>query len=140
MLMQYKIPVQIENEDPIFLGLSLRQLTVIMIGFALAYGIFQTLAPNAGTEIALIPSWFIAILTVMIAIFKYNEMTFIPFVLSLIRLNIFPKIRSWDNTVDSFQAIDIWFLSQEWVKKTDNIDMKEKIDTMSELQEKLKKI
>ena len=30
--MQYKIPVQIENEDPIFLGLSLRQLTIIMIG------------------------------------------------------------------------------------------------------------
>ena len=31
-IMQYKIPVQIENEDPIFLGLSLRQLTIIMIG------------------------------------------------------------------------------------------------------------
>lgn len=30
--MQYKIPVQVENEDPIFLGLSLRQLMIIMIG------------------------------------------------------------------------------------------------------------
>jgi hypothetical protein len=28
--MQYKIPVQIENEDTIFLGLSLRQLGIIM--------------------------------------------------------------------------------------------------------------
>lgn len=138
--MQYKIPVQIENEDPIFLGLSLRQLTIIMAGFGLAYGIFQTLAPNTGIEIALIPSWFIALLTVMVAIFKYNEMTFVPFILSFIRLNIFPKIRSWDNTVDSFQAIDIWFLSQEWLKKTDDVNMQDKIDTMSELQEKLKKI
>lgn len=31
--MQYKIPVQVENEDPILLGLSLRQLTIVMIAF-----------------------------------------------------------------------------------------------------------
>jgi len=31
--MQYKIPVQIENEDPILLGLSLKQLAVLMVGF-----------------------------------------------------------------------------------------------------------
>ncbi len=30
--MQYKIPVQIENEDVIVLGLSLRQLTIMMVG------------------------------------------------------------------------------------------------------------
>jgi len=46
--MQYKIPVQIENEDPIFLGLSLRQLIIIMIAFSIAYGIFTGLAPNTG--------------------------------------------------------------------------------------------
>ena len=28
--MQYKIPVQVENEDPIFLNLSVRQLGIIM--------------------------------------------------------------------------------------------------------------
>lgn len=138
--MQYKIPVQIENEDPIFLGLSLRQLTVIMVGFAMAYGIFQTLAPNTGGEIALLPSGIVAAITVAVAIFKYNEMTFIPFVLSLIRVNIFPRERSWQNTVDSFQPMDIGFLSSEQVKKSENIDMQWKIDTMSELQEKLKKI
>jgi hypothetical protein len=138
--MQYKIPVQIENEDPIFLGLSLRQLTIIMIGFWIAYTIFQSLAPNTGWEIALIPSWFIAGITVAIAVFKYNEMTFIPFILSAIRLSIFPKMRKWENGTDSFQPIDVWFLSQEWLKKTDDVDMQKKIDTMSELQEKLKNI
>jgi hypothetical protein len=30
--MQYKIPVQIENDDPIFLGMSLKQLIILMIG------------------------------------------------------------------------------------------------------------
>jgi len=138
--MQYKIPVQIENEDPIFLGLSLRQLAIVMVGFGLAYGIFQTLAPKAGGEIALIPSGIIAAFTLAIAVFKYNEMTFIPFVLSVIRFNIFPKQRIWQNGTDSFQPIDIWFLTNEQEKKQENVDMKRKNDTMSELQEKLKKI
>jgi len=138
--MQYKIPVQIENEDPIFLGLSLRQLAIIMWGFWLAYGIFQTLVPNTGAEIAFIPSWIIAALTVAIAIFKIHEMTFIPFVLAFIRFNIFPKMRLWDNSVDSYQAIDIWFLTSEQEKKTEKVDVGQKKETLSELQEKLKNL
>lgn len=138
--MQYKIPVQIENEDPIFLGLSLRQLAIIMIGFGIAYSIFQTLSPGLGPEIALLPSGVVAIITVAVAVFKYNEMTFVPFVLSLIRFNIFPRQRTWQNTIDSFQAIDVGFISTLEEKKTENIDMQEKIDTIEELQEKLKKI
>lgn len=105
--MQYKIPVQIENEDPILLGLSLKQLTVIMIGFGIAYTIFTSLAPKTGAEIALIPSGIIGILTVLIAIFKQYEMTFIPFVLALMRMSINPKERSWLAGTDSFQPIDV---------------------------------
>lgn len=138
--MQYKIPVQIENEDPIFLGLSLRQLAIIMVGFWIAYGIFQTLAPRAGGEIALIPSWIIWAITVAVAIFKAYEMTFVPFVLSIIRLNIFPRQRFWQNGIDSFQSLDVWFVTSDEEKKKENIDMQNKIDTMQELQEKLKKI
>lgn len=138
--MQYKIPVQIENEDPIFLGLSLRQLFVVMVSFSLAYWIFGTLAPSTGWEIALIPSGFIAGLGLAIAKFKYNEMTFIPFILSLIRLNIFPRQRKWDNWIDGFQSIDIGFLSSEAEKKQENIDMSNKVGTIDELNEKLKKI
>jgi len=140
MTMQYKIPVQIENEDPIFLGLSLRQLAIIMWGFGLAYGIFQTLAPNTGAEIAFIPSGIIAVITVLVAVFKIHEMTFIPFVLAFIRFNIFPRLRTWDNSVDSFQPIDVWFLSGAEEKHSESIDMSNKQDTMKELQEKLKNI
>ncbi len=138
--MQYKIPVQIENEDPIFLGLSLRQLMIIMIGFGIAYLLFQNLAPQTGGEVALIPSGAIAALTVAVAVFKYNEMTFVPFILSLIRFNIFPKERSWQNTVDSFQSIDIGFVTNFEEKKQEEIDIQGKIDTMETLQEKLRKI
>ena len=54
--MQYKIPVQIENEDPIFLWLSLRQLGIIMIGWWISYSIFGSLVNSVGFEIAIIPS------------------------------------------------------------------------------------
>lgn len=105
--MQYKIPVQIENEDPILLGLSLKQLTVIMIGFGISYTIFTSLAPKTGAEIALIPSGIIGTLTVLVAIFKQYEMTFIPFILALLRMSINPKERSWLSGTDSFQPIDV---------------------------------
>ena len=138
--MQYKIPVQIENEDPIFLGLSMRQLFTIMVGGSFAYLIFRSLEPEIGPEIALLPSWIIFWITVLIAVFKHSEMTFIPFIMALVRLNIFPRERSWEAGVDSFQPMDIGFVSNQDQKKQENIDMRQKIDTIDELQEKLKKI
>lgn len=138
--MQYKIPVQIENEDPIFMGLSLRQLFIIMVGGGIAYLVFQGLAPNTGGKIAFIPSGIIFAITVAIAIFKSYEMTFIPFVFALIRLNIFPKERGWENGIDSFQPLDIGYLSSIKEKKKENIDMSNKAETLQDLQEKLKKI
>lgn len=53
--MQYKIPVQIENEDTIFLGLSLRQIIIFMIGGGFAYMVFKSLEAGVGPEIASIP-------------------------------------------------------------------------------------
>lgn len=67
-------------------------------------------------------------------------MTFIPFVLAFVRFNIFPKMRLWDNSVDSYQAIDIGFLTNEQGKNSENIDVTSKQETLQELQEKLKKI
>ena len=37
--MQYKIPIQIENEDTIIFDLSLRQLGIIIVGVILAFGV-----------------------------------------------------------------------------------------------------
>jgi len=138
--MQYKIPVQIENEDPIFLGLSLRQLMILMIGFSFAYLIFTSLEPNTGPEIALIPSGVVAIITFLIAVFKQYEMTFVPFVLALILMWAFPKERKWEQGTDVFQPIDVGFLVATETKKKESIDLSQKIDTMQDMQDKLKKI
>ncbi len=138
--MQYKIPVQIENEDPIFLGLSLRQLMILMVGFWFAYLIFTSLEPNTWPEVALIPSGFVALLALLIAIFKQYEMTFVPFVLAFILLKSFPKERKWEQSIDSFQPLDIGWIVASESKKKDSIDLQEKMNTIQEMQEKLKKI
>ena len=138
--MQYKIPVQIENEDPIFLGLSLRQLTILMIWSGIGYSIFQSLAPTLWAEIAAIPSLFVAGLSFAIAKFKIAEMSFVRFVLSFVRLKVNVETRKWIKWVDSFIPIDIGFLSSSQEKKEEKIDFKSKIDKINELEDQLNKL
>ncbi len=58
-IMQYKIPIQIENEDTIVLGLSLRQLGIMMAFGGIAYALFQFLESRIG-GIALVPAIIVA--------------------------------------------------------------------------------
>lgn len=138
--MQYKIPVQIENEDPIILGLSLRQLTIMIIWWAIAYSVFKSLVPTVWVEVAAIPWIIIAWIAFMIAVFKHSEMTFVPFVLNILRYNTNGKERVWVKWVDSFQPIDIWFTTNLQEKKDEEIDFKDKLDKIKELDDKLNKI
>lgn len=138
--MQYKIPVQIENEDPIILWLSLRQLAIIVVGWWIWYSLFISMAPNTWWEIAAIPWIAIFLLAVTIAIFKYSEMTFIPFILSFIRFKTNLEERKWIKWVDSFQPIDIWYIANIENKKEETVDFTSKIDKIKELEDKLNKI
>lgn len=138
--MQYKIPVQIENEDPIVLGLSLKQLVILMVWWWIWYWLFTSLQWSVGTEIALIPSIAIVLIALLIAIFRFAEMTFIPFILSFIRLKSNMEERKWLKWIDSFQPIDIWFLTNIENKKEKDIDFKDKIEKIKDIDEKLNKI
>jgi|SaaInlV_120m_DNA_4_1040238.scaffolds.fasta_scaffold09002_4 glucan phosphoethanolaminetransferase (alkaline phosphatase superfamily) len=138
--MQYKIPVQIENEDPIVLGLSLRQLTIIIIWWWIWYTLFTSLAPSIWAEIAAIPALIIAWLAVIIAVFKYSEMTFVPFIFSFLRLKTNISERRWIKWVDGFQPIDVWHLTTSNSKKDEKIDFSNKIDKIKELEDQLHKI
>lgn len=138
--MQYKIPVQIENEDPIMLGLSLRQLIIIIIGATLWYSIFNGLAPNTGPEVAALPWIFIVLLFIMVAIFKNHEMTFIPFILSLVRYKINYSQRKWQKWDDSFSPIDIGYVTQTIHKKETHLDFESKIDKIKNIDDSLSKL
>lgn len=137
--MQYKIPVQIENEDPILLWLSLRQLSIVMIWFWIWYSIFKSLAP-IWVEIAAIPAITIAATWLVIAIFKYSEMTFIEFLLAFIRYKVNIDNRKWVKWVDSYSLMDIWFISNIENKIDNKVDFQDKINKMKEMEDKLNKI
>lgn len=138
--MQYKIPVQIENEDPIMLWLSLRQLLIIVTWFGIAYGVFKRLESNIWSEVALIPTIIIVVITLTIALFKNSEMTFVPFMLSFLRYKLNTPERIWKAWVDSFSPIDIGYLNEEIKIEKDDVNLKNKIEKMKELESKLEKI
>ncbi|MDD5769382.1 MAG: PrgI family protein [Candidatus Gracilibacteria bacterium] len=138
--MQYKIPVQIENDDPIVLGLSLKQLIIMMVGGAMAYGTFNSLEPKIGGEVALIPTIVLVLITLFIALFKQYEMTFLPFILALLRFNINFKERYWIKAVDSFSPLDIGIIVNQEKKEDNNIDFKDKMEKIKSLEENLNKI
>lgn len=137
--MQYKIPVQIENEDPIIIWLSLRQLIIIMAWVGLAYMTFNSLTKSFSVEVAALPAIMIATLFLVIAIFKYSEMTFIPFVLAFIRYKINLWTRKWDKWVDSFSYLDLWYITKD--KKVDKkVDFWDKLNKIKKIDEQLDKI
>lgn len=138
--MQYKIPVQIENEDPIFWTLSLRQLIIILVWGTLGYSIFNGLAPNVWPEVAALPWIFITVLFIIIAIFKNHEMTFVPFILALIRYKINYSDRKWQKWDDSMSALQVWFVPQTDIKKTQTIDFESKMHKIKNIDDKLEKL
>ena len=138
--MQYKIPVQIENEDPIVIGLSLRQLMIIM-GFGWVwYLFFISLAEIAPVEVAVIPAIILLLLWVLIAKFKQYGMSFVGYVLSFLRLKSNVPERRWMQWVDSFQPIDIWFQSESKDEKTQKVNFDSKRDKMKNIEDHLHKI
>jgi len=138
--MQYKIPVQIENEDPIFLGLSLKQLAIIMIWLGFAFMVFKSLEPNVGPQIALIPAIIIAVITLAIAMVKMYEMTFLPLFLAFLRQNINLKERFWIQWVDSFHPLDIGNITPDEIKTDDIIDLSSKIEKLQTLENNIDKL
>jgi hypothetical protein len=138
--MQYKIPIQIENEDPIIFNLSLRQLSIIIVWWWIWYSLFNSLVQQVWTEIAIIPSLFIFLFAILIAVFKYSEMTFTQFVLAFIRQKINYETRVWSKWVDSYSLIDIWYTSSSDNKIEKKIDFDNKIDKIKNIDNKINNI
>ncbi len=138
--MQYKIPVQIENQDPIIFWLSGKQLAIIMVGGWISYSVFQSLAPAVWNTVALFPAWIILWIAILIAVIKVYEMTFTQLVLSFIRYKVNLSTRKWVKWVDSYSAMDIWYITYSESKSEQKIDTKSKFDKIKDLDENLEKI
>lgn len=138
--MQYKIPVQIENEDTIFLGLSIRQLGIIMGAAGIAYSLFKKLEPAVGTEAALIPCGLIAGLGVVMALFKNSEMTFLPFLLNFIRLQLNVGTRVWHKGAESYSSfVDVGYVTS-FANMKAKVETKNSAEAFDSIEDKLSKI
>ncbi|MBP6981339.1 PrgI family protein [Candidatus Gracilibacteria bacterium] len=109
--MQYKIPLQIENEDIIVAGLSLRQLIIMMVWGGLAYTVFKNMGPKVGPTIAAFLAAPLAITGITIALTKIYEMTFLPAILNYIRLSLNAKSRIWSVGTDSFSDLEVGYVT-----------------------------
>lgn len=134
--MQYKIPVQIENEDTIIAWLSLRQLGIMMAWGGLTYGVFRSLEGSFPPLVAIIIASPFAIIGILIALIKVSEMTFLPFFLNFLRLNLNGRERVWSQGTDSYTELDIGYVPMikdkmnPWTRKHLNLtslDAKEKM-------------
>ena len=117
-LMQYKIPLQIENEDTIVAGLSLRQLAIMWVWGGAAYGIFRLLEPRTWPQVAAIFAVPIAVIGIIIALVKIAEMTFLPAILNFFRLGLNSKERQWSLWTDSYTEMEIGYVMKHR-KKTE---------------------
>ncbi len=138
--MQYKIPVQIENEDTIFMGLSLRQIIILMVGWGFGYMIFKSLESGVGPEIAAIPAVTIVLIALFIALFRNAEMTFLPFILNLMRLNLNTNVRVWNKGTDSFSHLEVGYVSSYGKISTKNEAKGNYTEVQEEMNERLAKL
>lgn len=91
-------------------------------------------------EVAAFPSILIALITLLIALFKQYEMTFVPFLLALLRFNINFKERLWNAGTDSHSPLDIGIVVITEDKKDGNVEIEDKAQKLHDLQDKLSKL
>lgn len=140
--MQYKIPIQIENEDTIVAWLSLRQLVIMMLWWWVAYGVFQKLSVSAWETVALIVALPIVALGIIIALVKVSEMTFLPTILSMIRLSLNAKSRSWSVGTDSYSDLEVWYviLPTQVKENKENQSLESRMSADEQVSEKILKL
>jgi len=109
--MQYKIPIQIENEDVIVAWLSLRQLMIMMIWGGIGYGVFKYAETRIGPTIGLWLGGPFVIIGIVVSLMRISEMTFLPVTLNFLRLSLNAKSRTWSQWADSYSEMDIGYIT-----------------------------
>lgn len=115
--MQYKIPIQIENEDVIVASLSLRQLMIMMIWGGIGYGVFKYAEARIGATVGLWLGAPFVLIGVIIALVKISEMTFLPVTLNFLRLSLNAKSRMWSQWADSYSEMEVGYVSPSNAQK-----------------------
>ncbi|MFN7160478.1 MAG: PrgI family protein [Candidatus Gracilibacteria bacterium] len=120
--MQFKIPQNIDIEEKILPFLTIKQLFILLGGGAVAYLIYIASVGRYDPSIYLIPVILIVVVTVLIAFFKMENITFIKLVLLMMESLINPRTRVWFHYAEPLSPLDeydiLLQLEQEGTKKS----------------------
>ena len=104
--MQFKIPQNINIEEQILPFLTLKQLFILLGGGAIDYIIYVLSATRYDPSIYIIPVIFVFIITLLIAFFKIENITFLKLVLLTFETMVNPRTRYWYHGQESLPALD----------------------------------
>lgn len=93
--MQFKVPQNVQREDKIVGPLTLKQLIICGIGFAVAYAIYNTLNRDYIWVTWFLPVGIVAIITLAFAFLRPLDLSFTRFILRWIEFTFLPRKRFW---------------------------------------------
>jgi len=93
--MQFKVPQNVQREDRIVGPLTLKQLIICGIGFAVDYGIYTSLGKYYIWVTWILPVSIVAIITIAFAFVRPLDLSFAKFIIRWIEFTIFPRKRFW---------------------------------------------
>lgn len=111
--MQFKIPQNIDIEEKILPLLTLKQLFILLGGGAIAYLIYIGSVGRYDPSIYLIPVVLVSVVTVLIAFFKMENITFIKLVLLMMESLINPRTRVWFHYAEPVSLLDHYDIAMQ---------------------------
>jgi hypothetical protein len=141
--MQYKIPQDVQRADTIIGPITFAQLGISLVGGALGYAVYISLAKTYYWYVWAIPVGIIAIVTIAFAFVKVGDMTFGRFLLYLYEYVFVPRDRVWEKRQEYFYSIlkKPISLNTSIIKNTGNTDLenrekRKKLEEISKILDK----
>lgn len=103
--MQFKIPQDVQRPDTIIGPITFAQLGICLVGGAIDYAIYISLANTYEWFVWAIPVGIIAILTAAIAFLKIGDMSFSRFILYMYEYLFKPRNRLWKKDEEYYYSI-----------------------------------
>jgi len=93
--MQFKVPQNVQREDKIVGPLTLKQLIICGIGFAVDYGIYTSLAKYYIWVTWVLPVGLVAVITIAFAFARPLDLSFTKYIMCWIEFTFLPRKRFW---------------------------------------------
>ena len=133
--MQFKIPQNVEVEDKILPFMTLKQLFILFGGGGVAYIIYIVSVGRYEPQIFMIPVSLVLIITVLIAYFRMENITFLKLVVLVLEQLINSQKRIWYHYADPLSPLTMLNIQLEAAKGSPTPAQKESPDVLLNLEQ-----